>query len=237
MDSVKCSRRRLRVSIEPLAAVLALALAHVAAAQPADAGANAAAAHAPDATARGLATLDAFLSGVMSFTADFTQETYGADGRVVETDTGTLSLARPNRFRWSQTAPSELVVVADGKKLWTYDVELAQVTVAPLDDTVASSPAMLLSGGRDVRDGFEVVQTDARDGLDWVKLVPKTRGSDFTSMSIGFDGKSPRRLELVDNLNHVIRIALANVAVNPELADAVFEFKVPAGVDVIGGKG
>jgi len=38
-------------------------------------------------------------------------------------------------------------------------------------------------------------------------------------------------------LNQITRIALANVVVNPELADGVFEFTPPAGVDVIGGKG
>jgi outer membrane lipoprotein carrier protein len=239
MDSVKSLRRRLRVSIEPLVAVLALALAHVVAAQPADAGAHK---HTPDAqpadaSARGLATLDAFLSGVHSLSADFKQEIYAADGRLVETDTGTLSLARPNRFRWNQAAPTELVVVADGKKLWMYDVELAQVTVAPLDDAVASSPAMLLSGNRDVRDGFDVVEADTRDGLDWVKLVPKAGGADFTSLLIGFEGKSPRRLEFVDGLNQVTRVALANVVVNLDLADGVFEFRAPAGVNVLGGTG
>jgi len=239
MDSGKCSRRRRRVSIEPLAAVLALALAHFAAAQPADAGAHThtAAAQPTDVSARGFALLDAFSSGVHSLTADFKKETYAADGRLVETDTGTLALARPNRFRWTQTPPNELVLVADGKKLWSYDVDIAQVTVAPLDDTVSSSPALLLSGDRDVRDGFDVVQTETRDGLDWVKLVPKGGASDFASMLIGFEGKSPRRLELVDNLNGVTRIALANVVVNSELAESAFEFKVPPGVDVIGDKG
>ena len=118
-----------------------------------------------------------------------------------------------------------------------YDVDLAQVTVSPLDDTVGSSPAMLLSGDRDVREEFDVVETFMRDGLEWVKLVPKTGAADFRSVTIGFEGTAPRRLELVDGLNQVTRIALANVVVNPELADSVFEFTPPAGVDVIGEKG
>jgi outer membrane lipoprotein carrier protein len=158
-------RRRPRVSIEPalaiLAAVLALA-AGSATAQPVSTDA-----------ARGLATLEAFLDGVRSLTADFKQELYGTDQRLLETETGSLSLERPNRFRWSYVEPTELVVVADGTKLWMYDVELAQVTVAPLDETVGSSPAMLLSGDRSVRDGFDVVQNPSLDGLEWVKLAPK----------------------------------------------------------------
>ena len=224
MDSAKCLLRRLRVSIE-LVALLALVLARSAGGQ--SQGSN----------EHGVATLHAFLSGVRSLTADFKQEIYGADDRLLETQAGELSLQRPNRFRWNYAKPSELVVVADGKKLWMYDVELAQVTVSPLDDSVGSSPAMLLSGDRDVRDDFDVVETFTRDGLEWVKLVPKTGGADFRSVTIGFEGTAPRRLELVDGLNQVTRISLANVAVNPELADSVFEFKPPPGVDVIGGKG
>jgi len=208
-----------------LVAVFALVVAQGAGAQP------------DNTNQHGVATLHAFLSGVRSLTADFKQELYSSDEKVLETQVGKLSLQRPNRFRWSYTNPTELLVVADGKKLWMYDVDLAQVTVSPLNDTVGSSPAMLLSGDRDVRDDFDVVQTFMRDGLEWVKLVPKTGAADFASVTIGFEGAAPRRLELVDRLNHVTRITLANVVVNPELPDSVFQFAPPAGVDVIGGKG
>jgi outer membrane lipoprotein carrier protein len=227
MDSVKCLRRRLRVSTEHALVVVAVGLALAA-------GTAAAQSSSAD-TARGQATLAAFLDGVRSLTADFKQEVYGADQHLQQTDTGTLSLERPNRFRWSYVAPTKLVVVADGSKLWMYDVELSQVTVAPLDETLGSSPAMLLSGDARVREGFEVVQTYEHDGLDWVKLVPKAEASDFSSVLIGFDGNAPRQLELVDGLNEKTRIELANVVVNADIADTVFEFRPPAGVDVIGG--
>jgi outer membrane lipoprotein carrier protein len=96
---------------------------------------------------------------------------------------------------------------------------------------------MLLSGDRNVRDEFEVVQTYTAEGLDWVKLVPRVGGSDFASVMIGFSGTLPRRLELVDGLNQVTRIELDGLDVNPDLADDLFELDVPAGVDVIGGEG
>ena len=226
MDSGKSWRRRLLRPIE-LGLLALIAACGVARAQPATEG-N---------TAAGIATLEAFLSDVHSLTADFRQELWTADHRLLQTETGTLSLRRPNRFRWVYAKPTQLTVVADGKQLWIYDVELAQVTVAPLDTTVESTPAMLLSGDRNVRDGFNVVQTYKLDGLDWVKLVPKTGGTDFSSVLIGFRGKAPERLELVDGLNQVTRIELANLAVNPEVAEATFEFKPPPGVDVIGGQG
>jgi outer membrane lipoprotein carrier protein len=225
MDSVRSSRRRLRVSIDPLAVVLALALASTSDAQQ------------PSAEARKSAALDAFLGDVKSLTADFKQEIYGADQHLLETQTGKLSLLRPNRFRWTAATPTgEQMIVADGKKLWMYDVDLKQVTVTPLDDTPSSSPALLLSGNRDVRDEFNVVETYTRDGLDWVRLEPKAGGSDFTSVQIAFEGKSPRRLELVDGLNETTRISFMNVVVNPpDLTESLFDFRAPADVNVLGG--
>lgn len=224
MDSERCSRRRLPTSIK-LALLAACAFAGSAGAQPSASAAD------------GLARLESFLSDVQSLTAEFKQELWTAQHELLQTETGTLVLHRPNRFRWTYNEPTRLTVVADGDNLWIHDVELEQVTVAPLDSTVGSSPAMLLSGDRAVRDGFDVVQTYTLDGLDWVKLAPKTAAADFTSVLIGFKGNAPERLELVDGLNQVTRIELGSLAVNPTVDDATFEFVPPAGVDVIGGEG
>jgi len=226
MDSGKFWRRLLLRSTR-LPFLCLVAIGGAAWAQPATDGSNAV----------GVATLEAFLRDVHTLTADFKQELWNADQRLLQTETGTLSLRRPNRFRWIYAQPTQLTVVADGKQLWVYDVELAQVTVAPLDSTVESTPAMLLSGDRSVRDGFNVVKTYKLDGLDWIKLVPKKGGTDFSSVLIGFKGKAPQRLELVDGLNQVTRIELENLAINPDVADSTFEFKPPAGVDVIGNEG
>jgi outer membrane lipoprotein carrier protein len=190
---------------------------------------GAAAQSAPD----GIARLEAFLDGVHSLTADFKQELWTDNGRLQQTDTGSLSLKRPNRFRWTYAAPSELVIVADGEKLRIYDVELKEVTVTPFDDTVGASPAVLLSGDRNVREDFEVVQAYTLDALDWVKLEPRG-ASDFSSIAIGFNGNEPRRLELVDGLGQITRIQLDNLVVNPDIADDVFKLDVPPGVDVSG---
>ncbi len=227
MDSGKFWRRRLRLAISHALLSSIAAIAGASAQEPA--------ATADDAA--GLAALEAFLDDVHSLRADFEQELWTADHRLLQTETGTLALKRPNRFRWTYREPTELTVVADGTKLWIYDVELEQVTVAPLDDTLLTSPAMLLSGDRSVRDGFTVAQPyelEGLEGLKWIKLTPKAGGTDFKSVLIGFDGTAPKRLELVDGLNQVTRITLDNLVVNPELDDATFELEVPEGVDVSG---
>ncbi len=185
----------------------------------------------------GTAALDSFLAEVDTFTAEFEQALTSSDGQLLDTATGTLSLKRPNRFLWRYETPIEQLVIADGEQLWMYDVELAQATVTPLDFDNPSSPAMLLSGERDVRDGFDVVEDFASDGRDWVRLSPNTGGTDFRSVLIGFSDGLPVQLELVDGLDQVTSITFSGIAVNPDLSDSAFEFEPPSGVDVIGGEG
>ena len=217
MDSAKCWLRRLRVSTE-LVAVLALALAQSAGAQP------------EHTNERGAAALQSFLSGVRSLTADFKQELYGADEHLLETQAGKLSLQRPNRFRWTYAKPTELIVVADGKKLWMYDVDLAQVTVSPLDDTVGSSPAMLLSGDRDVRERVRrrgelharrarVGEARAEDGRGRLPV-----GHDRLRRHRAAAARARRRAESGDA--HLARRTSPSIPISP---DSVFEFKPPAG--------
>lgn len=182
----------------------------------------------------GSTVLDRFLDEVDTLEARFEQELFSADGRLAERQSGTLVLERPSRFRWHYIKPFEQLVVADGKNVWVHDVELEQVTVTPLDDSAASSPAMLLGGDRAVRESFTVVDEIADGELRSVLLEPKLEGTDFRSVLIAFDGLVPRRLELVDGLGQVTSIELFDVELNGEIDRELFRFDPPRGADVIG---
>ena len=178
--------------------------------------------------------LDRFLDETRTFRAQFTQELLDGDGNLVEEASGTFTLKRPNRFLWSYAEPFEQQVVADAANLWIHDVELAQITVSPLDGAIASSPAMLLSGDGQVRDGFEVTES-FRDGpIDWIRLTPRERGVDFRLIQVGFDAGELAALILVDALGQVTSIEFHDVMANPDIEDEFFEFNPPEGTDVIG---
>jgi outer membrane lipoprotein carrier protein len=234
MDSAKFSRRRHPGTTELFSiAQLVLWLAFAAAA-----GAQEVPDPSSGANARnGTAALDIFLRDVQTLTAEFDQQTWSADDRLLEEAEGHFALKRPKRFLWSYERPIEQSVIADGKDLWMYDVELAQATRAALDESADASAAMLLSGSTDVSESFDVVETFARDGLEWVRLQPKLEGADIRSVLIGLDGRSPARLEIIDGLEQVTRIEFSDIVINPELSDSVFEFEPPPGVDVIGDGG
>ena len=188
----------------------------------------------PAAGGVGSEPFDRFLDETRTLRAEFSQELLDGDGNLVETASGSFSLKRPDRFLWSYSEPFEQQVVADAENLWIHDVELEQVTVSPLEGAIASSPAMLLSGDGQVRDGFEIVETSSDGAINWISLAPTEPGVDFRSVQVGFDAGELFALVLVDALGQVTSIQFRNMAVNLDIEDEFFRFEPPAGADVIG---
>ncbi|HEU5397667.1 MAG TPA: outer membrane lipoprotein chaperone LolA [Gammaproteobacteria bacterium] len=189
------------------------------------------------APAGGITRMHTFLEDVHSLKADFTQVVLDSNLKQVKQSTGTLSIKRPDRFRWDYAKPNPEVIVADGKRLWLYDVELQQVTVKPLNDTLAASPAVLLSGSNDVEKSFSVEDLGEKDGLEWVNLVPKVKDTDFENVRLGFKGDDVAVMELRDNLGNLTRISFSKLQRNVAVADDTFKFTPPKGADVIGDTG
>ena len=100
----------------------------------------------------GRVLLDSFLNEITTLTARFDQSLIDADDVLVEESNGTLELQRPGRFRWAYEQPYEQLMVADGLNIWSYDVDLAQVTVKPQNEVLGNTPALLLGGSGNVLD-------------------------------------------------------------------------------------
>jgi outer membrane lipoprotein carrier protein len=177
--------------------------------------------------------LQEFLSSVHSLRADFQQTLFSADGQSQPASTGLFLLKRPGRFLWDYRTPYQQIVLSDGESLWSIDPDLDQAVVKRLGEAMAASPAMLLSGDRDLEDVFSIELVKQEDGLLKVYLAPLQSGGDFQALCLGFDGKSLKRLELVDNLDQVTRIDFSGLEINPELGDDNFTYVPPAGMDVI----
>ena len=182
-----------------------------------------------------IARIDAYLETLSTLTADFVQVVQDKQGQVTERASGTLSISRPNRFRWDYQQPYAQTIVADGRKLWLYDPDLEQVTVRSLEQGLGATPAMLLSGSGKVGDAFSAGPIDQQQGLTWYRLSPKQKGSDFERVSLGFDSRNElAAMELVDKLRQTTTIEFSRVKRGAALGDSLFRFVPPPGADVIG---
>ncbi len=178
--------------------------------------------------------IDDFLKNVATLSGRFEQELIDADNNVLEESSGTLAIRRPGQFRWSYAEPYEQLLVADGLNVWSYDVDLEQVTVKAQADALGSTPAMLLGGSTDVLEDFNYIGSFEDRGTHWVMLRPKDTESGFYKVELGFTDGVLTRMLFGDNLEQTTLIALVDVAFNEAVDAAAFDFSPPDGVDVVG---
>jgi len=175
-----------------------------------------------------------FVDDINTFSGDFEQVLLDASGEVLERTTGKLEISRPGKFRWSYVEPYEQWLVADGLNIWSYDVDLAQVTVKPQAEALANTPALLLGGSDDALDQFYYEGSYAETITTWVKLVPKNTDSGFMRVELGFIDDTLYRMVFFDNLEQTTLVEFENVIVNKGVDAGRFQFDVPEDVDVVG---
>ncbi len=189
---------------------------------------------APPSQATAASDVEKLLDGVSSWSADFTQTIDDGHGKVVRSAAGKLYLQKPGKFRWDYSQPSQQLILADGKQIWLYDKDLQQANVRDMDVSLASTPAVLLSGGATVASQFEVTALPKSGGLDWYQLIPKHPDTDFQMVRIGFNKGELASMLLADKLNQVTQLTFSNAQRNVKLIPDLFTFTPPPGVDVIG---
>jgi outer membrane lipoprotein carrier protein len=178
--------------------------------------------------------VEKYLSGLATWSADFTQTIDDGHGKVLRSASGKLYLEKPGKFRWDYVQPSEQLVLADGKQIWFYDKDLAQANVRDMDSTLASTPASLLSGGGSVSTQFDITRLPPSGGLQWFQLIPKRTDTDFQLVRIGFDKGELASMFLADKLGQVTQLTFTHPSRNAKFPADLFSFTPPPGVDVIG---
>lgn len=190
--------------------------------------------------AGGMESLEAFVKNVKSGRAEFTQtvtapQREGEPARA-KVSTGTFAFQRPGQFKFDYQKPFAQTIVADGKTLWLYDVDLNQVTQRAQAQALGSTPAALIAAAPDLRAlqaDFTLESAPERDGLQWVKATPKTKDGQLQGIQVGFQGDALAALEIQDSFGQRSVLKFSKVEVNPALPAGTFVFKAPAGADVL----
>ena len=183
------------------------------------------------------ARLTELLNDLTSFRADFEQVVLDRFGETLQATTGTLHWQRPHRLRWEVDAPYPQLILADGESLWVYDPDLEQVSVQPLAESLEGTPASFLAGTAEaLASQFDVrAEASAEQGDDRYLLTPRDEASVFRDLTLAFSPTGVLTLlDMADHLGAYTRTTFTEPAKNPSLEAALFAFKVPEGVDVIG---
>lgn len=178
------------------------------------------------------------LQKIQTFEANFSQRIKDSHGEHIAKTRGKVIIARPNQFYWKSEKPDPVLVVADGKYLWNYDIELAQATKQPLNAAIKNSPATLLAGSvKDLTQDFNVSYAKPKqckkESDQCFALKPKKNESHFAQIVIGFNKAALCEISMQDALGQDVYTQFSQVKVNGNVDKKLFAFHPPKGVDII----
>ena len=154
------------------------------------------------------------LKNLKSLEADFVQ-VVSTQEEMTLSYSGKLQAKAPNKAKWSYEPPMQKEVFVNDKELIVYEPALQQAHIQSL---VAQ------------QDFFEILSKAEK-----VEGKKRLRAEiDGIIYNIFLDSKGlPKRIEYSDNLENTTIITLENVKINPKIADSVFVFVVPKGIDIL----
>jgi outer membrane lipoprotein carrier protein len=178
------------------------------------------------------------LQDTHTFSADFEQNIKDKKGALVSESSGKVKISRPGKFYWKIEHPEPVLVVADGKVLWHYDIELEQVTKKDLNKALANSPAALLAGSTDaLRHNFKAKYAEIKsckiDNDTCILLTSTEQDPLFNEIKIAFKNKKLIAMEMTDPLGQIIWTQYNTVSLNGALDKNIFHFTPPKNTDVI----
>ena len=118
--------------------------------------------------------------------AEFSQVVLDENLVPLEESTGRLWISRPGRFRWNYHPPFAQQIVADGVRIWIYDIALEQVTVRDQRSMLDGTPASAARGEGDLVTDYVVEDLGLQGSVVWVSLQPKMSDGSFSEVQLGF---------------------------------------------------
>ena len=179
--------------------------------------------------------LNALLDKMQGMRAHFEQYTLDPKDKPLQTLSGQMTVKRPNLFRWDTQKPFTQQIIANGQVVWVYDPELQQATKQKLDQQIANTPALLLSGdSKKIAASFIVSQEKSTNSKTSAFILkPKDKEAVFESLRVSFVGSQLNSMQLKDSLGQKTDIFFSQVQVNGKIDSKIFQFTPPKDVDVI----
>ncbi len=178
-------------------------------------------------------------AGVRDFSADFVH-VYQTVLKKRLTERGTMLVKKPGRMRWEYKTPEEKLFVSDGVNFYSYIRQDRQVFITPVSaDDHATTPILFLAGKGDLTRDFTPSLTQLPPGMVQsaraLRLTPKTPQPEYDWLTVTFD---PATLALtglttLDAQGGVSSFTFTNWKENVGMADRLFVFIPPRGVDVV----
>ena len=172
--------------------------------------------------------------------AEFTETYWGAG--IERTESGSLWLKKPGKMRWEYRSPKEKLFLSDGKDAWFYlpgDRQVRRSSVKKLDDL--RSPLGFLLGKTRLEkelDGLSAAPdvTPTTAGNVVLRGVPKAMADRVNEVVLEITPDYHiARIQFEEADESVTEYRFSEQKENAAIADQLFRFSPPAGVEVVDG--
>ena len=185
--------------------------------------------------------VDEHYNHLRSLEAEFT-ETYRGAG-MDRTESGTLWLKKPGKMRWEYRSPRDKLFLSDGKDAWFYvpgDKQVRKTPVQKLED-LRSPLGFLLGKTRLEKElqglAFAPDIAPLEQGNFVLRGVPKGIAERITQILLEVTADNHiRRIQIDDVDGSTTEYRFSHPKEDLALADALFRFTPPPGVETIEGE-
>ena len=179
-------------------------------------------------------------SDTEDFAAQFVQKSYFIGLDRSDYSRGEIFFKRPGKMKWNYQAPEEQQFVVDGQNVWFYQPALKQVTVGDFESSFRSDmPVSFLLGLNSIRDRFFIENMCKTENGIKISLKPKQDDGNLKTFEllVKADNYVTLGAQINDFGGNETTIGFSGIQLNRKLAENMFAFNVPKGVDIIDHRG
>ncbi len=181
-----------------------------------------------------MSRLVGYTANLQQTRANFDQQVIDENGRIAEQTEGSMMLLAPVYFRWDYLGDFPQVIVADGQRIWHYDIELEQITVKSQAEAISRSPLSALMQPELLVEQYRAQELFSEEGLEVIRLHSRAEQAEVNRIDLRFVDAVLTGLEIEDGFGQVTMIQFSNIVSDTGLSPADFLFVPPEGVDVLG---
>jgi outer membrane lipoprotein carrier protein len=173
---------------------------------------------------------------VLTFEADFTQQSYVKMMNQTQSVKGKVQIKKPGKMRWVYGAPDTQILISNEKTLWLYVPDEEQATKVPVESIYSSNtPALFLAGKGKLTQAFNVESVIEEDPNIIVTLVPKDEEQGLARLVLVADKKNYQITgsTVYDKLGNKTEIRFNQIRVNREIPEEQFQLKTPPNVEIL----
>ncbi len=171
-------------------------------------------------------------SAITTMTADFTQEAYSSSLKSSEHAEGTVSLKKPGMMRWDYS--DEKQIISNGKFIWVFDPELAQVVETRVDPAKANITTDFLTEVSNLEKDFSVTLIRSDNKGYELSLTPKQPMGNTKELRVELNKEFIlKKTTAIDSFNNETRIEFLDIKTDIEIPNDKFEYKEQKGIKVV----